>query len=390
MGSNPAAPTDLPAGRPAGSVTSPPAENPAMPLLEITPAGLYCPAGHFHIDPWRPVEKAVITHAHADHLRWGSASYLVSKAGETVTRTRLGDRYPVQTAAYGERVTVNGVTVSFHPAGHLLGSAQVRVEHRGEVWVVSGDYKTAADPTCEPFEPVRCHLFVTESTFGLPVYRWEPPEAIFAGVNDWWRVNAAAGVCSIVYGYALGKAQRILASIDPSIGPIYTHGATEKLVRAYRDAGVKLPETRPVSEAPGGRKRTAGGGQWAGALVLAPPSAHGSTWARKFAPSSAGIASGWMRIRGTRRRKAVDRGFVISDHADWPGLLSAITATGAERVWVTHGYTAVLVRYLREKGLDAEVVETRFEGETGGEDTPAAGDAVQSDEAEPPAREDDQ
>lgn len=337
-----------------------------MALLELTDAGLYCPAGQFHIDPWRPVDRAVVTHAHADHLRWGSKHYLVTKAGETVTRTRLGPNSAIQTAEYGESVSVNGVSVSFHPAGHLLGSGQVRVEHRGEVWVVSGDYKTAPDPTCAPFEPVRCHLFVTESTFGLPIYRWETPEAIFAGVNSWWRANAAAGKCSIVYGYALGKAQRILASVDPSVGPIYTHGATEKLVRAYRHAGVPLPETKLVPEAVGGRKRSAGGG-WAGALVLAPPSAHGSAWSRKFAPSSAGIASGWMRIRGTRRRKAVDRGFVISDHADWPGLLSSVKATGAERVWVTHGYTAVLVRYLRELGLDAEVINTRFEGEAGGE-----------------------
>ena len=352
-----------------------------MALLTLTDRGLYCPAGDFHIDPWRPVNKAVVTHAHADHLRWGSAAYLVSEEGQTVTRARLGPDPIIEAVPYGETVTLNGVRVSLYPAGHVLGSAQIRVEHRGEVWVVSGDYKTAADPTCTPFEPVRCHGFVTESTFGLPVYQWEEPAAIFAGVNDWWRANAAAGRASILYGYALGKAQRILGSIDPDIGPIVTHGAVEKLVRAYRAAGVKLPDTRLVTETPDGRKK---GTSFAGCLVLAPPSAMGSPWVRRFAPASHANASGWMRIRGTRRRKALDRGFILSDHADWPGLLSSIRATGAETVWVTHGYTAVLVRWLREQGLQAETVETRFEGEvvTEADDPPPPSPAVTPSAAE--------
>ncbi len=339
-----------------------------MALLELTDAGLYCPRGQFHIDPWRGVERAVITHAHADHMRWGSRHYLLSREGETVSRTRLGPAATIQTAAFGEAVTINGVSVSLHPAGHILGSAQVRVEAGGEVWVASGDYKTAPDPTCTPFEPVRCHAFISESTFGLPIYRWRDDALLWADVNAWWRANAAAGKASVLYGYALGKSQRILAGVDPAIGPIYTHGAVEKLVAAYRAAGVKLPDTKRVSDVLGGLTRKASASRlWAGSLIIAPPSAHGSPWVRKFAPLSTAVASGWMTIRGTRRRKSVDRGFPLSDHADWPGLLSAIDATGAQKVWVTHGYTAVLARWLREKGLEADAVQTRFEGEEAAE-----------------------
>lgn len=357
-----------------------------MALLELTDCGLFCRPGGFYIDPWRPVERAVVTHAHGDHLRWGSRRYLVAADGATVTRARLGEGPLIETVGYGETVAMDGVSVSLHPAGHVLGSAQVRIEHRGEIWVVSGDYKTASDPTCTPFEPVRCHGFVTESTFGLPIYRWEEPAAILAGVNDWWRANREAGKASLLYAYALGKAQRLLSGLDPSIGPIFTHGAVEKLVRAYREAGVPLPETRSVFEQVG-RIGRSGGKAWAGSLILAPPSAHGSTWTRRFSPSSSAVASGWMRIRGTRRRRSVDRGFVLSDHADWPGLLDSIRATGAERIWVTHGYTAVVVRWLREQGLDAQAVATRFEGEMAeetAETTEPAESAEAAETAEPP------
>lgn len=324
-------------------------------LLTMTDAGLYCPDGGFHIDPWKPTERAVLTHAHADHCRPGSASYVVCADGEAVFRTRLG-RADVRTLRYGERMSVNGVTVSLHPAGHVLGSAQVRVERGGEVAVVSGDYKLDADPTCAPFEPVRCHLFVTESTFGLPIYRWPRPQDVADDLNAWWRANRDAGRVSLLFAYALGKAQRLLAMLDPSVGPIYLHGAVARLVADYRTAGVALPPTTPASEAVKGTKFT-------GAVVLAPPSAHGSAWARKFGPSSSAFASGWMTIRGTRRRRAVDRGFVLSDHADWPGLLDAVRATAAERVWVTHGYVAVLVRHLQSLGLDAQALATQYHGE---------------------------
>ena len=336
----------------------------AAPLLTPTDDGLFCPAGDFHIDPWRPVPRAIVTHAHSDHCRTGCNHYLAAAAGETVLRARLGPDAHIHFLPYGEPVAINGVRVSLHPAGHILGSAQVRLEHRGEVWVVSGDYKTAPDPTCAPFEPVRCHTFVTESTFGLPIYRWPDPAAVAAGVNGWWRANAEAGRASLLYGYALGKAQRLLALVDPAIGPIYLHGAVDKLTAAYRAAGVALPETKYAA--------AERGFDWSGALVVAPPSAHQTPWTRKFGAASTGFASGWMTIRGTRRRKAVDRGFVLSDHADWPGLLSAIEATGAERVGVTHGYTAVLVRWLRERGREAWMVPTRYEGEAAEEATTAA------------------
>lgn len=326
------------------------------PLLQLTDSGLYCAAGNFYIDPWQPVDRAVVTHAHADHARRGSKSYLVSQEGEYVFRTRLGDEADLELLPYGQTRTINGVSVSLHPAGHILGSAQVRVEHRGEVWVVSGDYKVSPDATCTPFEPVRCHSFITEATFGLPIYRWPSQEQVFAEINDWWRSNQAAGKASLLLGYSLGKAQRLLAGVDASIGPIFTHGAVERLTADYRTSGIDLPPTTYVGDAP---PKT----DWNNALIVAPPSAHGSTWVRRFGHYSAGFASGWMRIRGARRRRAVDRGFVLSDHVDWPQLMSVVRATGAEQVWVTHGYIPVVVRWLREQGLDARPLETRFEGE---------------------------
>ncbi|MCA3179525.1 MAG: ligase-associated DNA damage response exonuclease [Burkholderiaceae bacterium] len=327
-------------------------------LLVHRPEGLYCEAGDFFVDPWRPVRRAVITHAHADHARPGHAAYLAAAPAEGVLRARLGAGIALRTLEYGETIESNGARVSLHPAGHVLGSAQVRIEHRGEVWVVSGDYKVEPDPTCVPFEPVRCHTFVTESTFGLPIYRWAPSAEVFAGVNAWWRANADAGRASVLYCYAFGKAQRILAGVDASIGPIVCHGAIEPLNRAYRAAGVALPPTRLVSEV----KDRAELGR---ALVLAPPSAGGTTWIRRFPDPSDAFASGWMAVRGARRRRAVDRGFVLSDHADWPGLHAAVGASGAQRIFVTHGYVPVMMRWLAEQGLDAQSFETEFGGEEG-------------------------
>lgn len=325
-----------------------------------TPRGLYCAAGDFHIDPWRPVDRAVITHAHADHARPGSAAYLANVRSLPVLHTRLGQAARIEGLAYGETRVLNGVKVSLHPAGHVLGSAQVRIEHAGEVWVVSGDYKLDPDPTCEPFEHVRCHAFVTESTFGLPVYRWNTHAEIFGAVNAWWAANAAAGRASVLFGYAFGKAQRILASVDATIGPIVVHGAVEALNRGYREAGVALPETRMVSDADGKA-------DYSTALVVAPPSAQGTPWLRRFGEYSDAFASGWMAIRGARRQRGVDQGFILSDHADWPGLQRAIVGSGAERIFVTHGSVAILVRWLAERGFDARPMETEFEGEKGAE-----------------------
>ena len=326
-----------------------------MTLLRLTDRGLYCAAGDFHVDPWGAVDRAVVTHAHGDHLAWGCGSYLTAADGVGVTRQRLGPEASVRGLEYGEAIDVNGVRISLHPAGHILGSAQIRLEHGGEVWVVSGDYKTDPDPTCRAFEPVRCHTFVTESTFGLPVYRWPPQSEVLHDVNLWWRTNQQAGRTTLLYGYALGKAQRLLAGLDPSIGPILTHGAVERMTAVYRAGGVALPPTThaaAMDRADRGR-----------ALVLAPPSADGSTWVRRFGEHATGFASGWMLIRGTRRRRSLDRGFPLSDHVDWPSLMGAIDATGATRILVTHGYTGPVVRWLRERGMDAEAVETRFEGE---------------------------
>jgi putative mRNA 3-end processing factor len=273
-------------------------------------------------------------------------------------RARLGDAAVIEAIAYGATVEMNGARVSLHPAGHVLGSAQVRVEAGGEVWVVSGDYKLDPDPTCAPFEPVRCHTFVTESTFGLPIYRWSEPARVFEGIDAWWRANARAGRASVLFGYAFGKAQRILASVDASIGPILVHGAVETLNAAYREAGVALPAAKVAIEL---EKKF----DVAGALVVAPPSAQATPWLKRFGDYSDAFASGWMAVRGQRRRLAVDQGFVLSDHADWPGLNRAIDATGASRVLVTHGYALPLVQWLRERGLDAAALDTRFEGEQG-------------------------
>lgn len=341
-----------------------------MTLLRLTERGLYCEAGDFFVDPWGPVDRAVVTHAHGDHVAWGCRAYLTSAEGLGVLRSRLAPDAKVSGLRWGEAATVRGVRVSFHPAGHILGSAQIRLELGGEAWVVSGDYKTDPDPTTTAFEPVRCHTFVTESTFGLPIYRWPPQQDVFREINDWWRANQAAGKASLLYGYALGKAQRLIAGLDPGTGPIFTHGAVERMTAVYRAAGVALP---PTMHAGAMDRRT----QWSRGIIVAPPSADGSVWTQRFGPQSTAFASGWMLVRGMRRRRSLDRGFPLSDHVDWPALMAAIEATGAARVWVTHGFTAPVVRWLRERGLEAQAVQTRFEGESdddaaGREDTGAA------------------
>jgi putative mRNA 3-end processing factor len=339
---------------------------PAQDLLVERPEGLYCPAGDFYIDPWRPVDRAVITHAHADHARPGHQHYLASEDGSGVLRARLG-AITLQPLAWGEAVMQHGVRISLHPAGHVLGSAQVRLEHEGRVWVASGDYFVSgvgdSNTTCAPFEPVRCDCFITESTFGLPIYRWRPQAEVMADVNAWWQANAAAGRASLLMAYSFGKAQRLLAGVDAAIGPIVVHGAVQPLNVAYREAGVALPATHAATELD---KATL-----SKALVIAPPSVQGSPWLRRFGDYSDAFASGWMQLRGTRRRRSIDRGFVLSDHADWPGLQRAIAATGAERVIVTHGYEAVMVRWLQEQGLQAGSFRTEY-GDDDAEDTPAA------------------
>lgn len=341
-------------------------------ILKINDCGLYCPHGDFYIDPWRPVDRAVITHAHSDHARWGMKRYLCSKEGYRVLRLRVGPAMKIDTMEYGEAIHINGVRISLHPAGHVLGSAQVRVEHRGLVAVVTGDYKSDPDRTCTPFELVKCHLFVTESTFGLPIYQWKPEAEIFEQIHRWWQSNQEHGKASLLIGYALGKAQRALAGLDPSVGPIFLHGAVKRVTDAYRETGITFPETMQVWEATRGF-------DWSRALIVAPPSATATPWTRRFGDHSTAFMSGWMAIRGARRRRAVDRGFVLSDHVDWPALLAAIDGTEAERVWVTHGYSAAVARYLQEQGRDARVLPTRWEGE---QDDAGAQEAKEEAEAE--------
>ena len=325
-------------------------------LVTLRDAGLFCEPGNFYIDPWRPVDHAVITHAHGDHARPGHSRYIAAHEGRLVLQARMGPSANIQTINYGEDILVNGVKVSFHPAGHVLGSAQVRIEYRGEIWVVSGDYKIEPDITCSPFEPVRCHTFITESTFGLPIYRWQSSNEIFRQIDSWWRSNQSIGKASILYAYAFGKAQRLLTGIDASIGPIFCHGAVTSLNTAYRESGVALPETNNPADVEKGY-------DFSRALILAPPSAQSTPWLKRFGDFSDGFASGWMQIRGKRRHRAIDQGFVLSDHADWPGLLTAIDATGAEKIFVTHGQVAPMVKWLSENGLDARAFETHFEGE---------------------------
>ncbi len=330
----------------------------ALRLIEPGPCGLYVEAGDFWIDPWKPVDRAVVTHAHGDHAAWGCERYLCSAEGLEVLRHRVHPGAAMESLPYGGTTTINGVSVSLHPAGHLLGSAQVRVEVDGRVEVVTGDYKIAADPTCTAFEPVRCHRLISECTFGLPIYRWEDDAVIADQINTWWRGNLEEGRSSVVLAYALGKAQRLLAMLDWSIGPIAVHGSVRKFVEVYREAGIAMPELADVSS-PAAVKAIKGK-----SLVVAPPSTLGTPWLKKFGPFGTSFASGWMMVRGNRRRRGVDRGFVLSDHADFAGLLEAVEATGCESVGATHGSTDAFARYLREvKGLDADVVPTRYEGE---------------------------
>jgi putative mRNA 3-end processing factor len=329
-----------------------------MNLVEFTEKGLYCPPADVYIDPWRPVERAVITHGHADHAKWGHKHYLCTDLAKPVMQYRLGPEMRIESMPFGERRSIHGVNISFHPAGHIIGSAQVRLEYKGEIWVISGDYKVQVDGLTRPFEPIRCHAFITESTFGLPVYKWKPQTEVMGEINAWWQQNKEAGRVSILSGYSLGKAQRILHDLDTSIGPILTHGAVENTNEVIRAQGIHLPETIRVTRELD--KKTFKGG-----LVIAPPGALGSSWVKKFRPYSIGVASGWMSLRGARRRRAADRGFVLSDHADWEGLNETIVATGAEKVFVTHGYTGIFTQWLREQGYDAHEVSTEYEGELG-------------------------
>jgi putative mRNA 3-end processing factor len=331
----------------------------AKPLLEFNDNGIYCSAGNFYIDPWRPVRYAVITHAHSDHAKWGHENYLAHTLSREILKYRLGE-IKLETMDYGQSTSLNGVQISFYPAGHIIGSAQVRVEYKGEIWVVSGDYKLEDDGVCKPFEPVKCHSFISECTFGMPVYKWRPQQEIFDNMNNWWLRNIEEGKTSVLVGYSLGKAQRILQGLDLSIGDVYTHGVIENTNQALRENGVKLNPTIRVTPDTNREEMRKG-------LVLCPPSSVGTPWMRKFYPYSFGYCSGWMALRGAKRRRAADRGFVLSDHADWDSLIEAIKATDCESVYLTHGYTAPFSRYLAEIGYDAHEAHTLYGGDQANE-----------------------
>jgi putative mRNA 3-end processing factor len=333
-------------------------------MLTETPAGLHCAEGGFFIDPWSPVERAVITHAHGDHARPGNGTYLCARPSVALLKRRFGDACLIESLEYGESRQIGGVRVSFHPAGHVLGSAQVRLEGPAGIWVVSGDYKRAPDPTCAPFETVRCDVFVSESTFGLPIYRWDPAEAVIADLMTWWAHNRETKATSVLFCYTIGKAQRVLAELARlSDRPVYVHGMMLGMIEAYREAGVTLPEVRTVIERTGRAQRTS----FAGELVLAPLSARGTPWMRRLGDVSDAFASGLMRVRGVRRQRAFDRGFVLSDHADWPALLETIAESGASRVLATHGHAEALARHLADRGVDSGVIRTAWEGEPTGD-----------------------
>lgn len=325
------------------------------PVLTFTDMGIYCPDGDFFIDPWRPVARALITHGHSDHARWGHGDYLATHQALPVIRHRLGDIH-AHGIAYGETRRIGGVTVRFHPAGHVPGSAQIRVERGGEVWVVSGDYKVEPDGLAEAFEPVPCHAFITECTFGLPIFRWQPQAQVMAQITAWWAANAAVGKTSVLAGYSFGKAQRLIAGVG-KIGPILTHGAVEEINQILRTQGYALPDTLRVTGDIGAKTHP-------GALVIAPPSALGTPWLKRFGEVEEAFASGWMAVRGIRRRRALGTGFTVSDHADWQGLNDAIRATGCETVFATHGYTAPFRRWLEEQGYQAGIVGTEYGEET--------------------------
>lgn len=331
-----------------------------MRLLSFTDRGIYCAQADVYIDPWKPVNRALITHGHSDHSRWGHKKYVATHGSIPIIKYRLGE-IKISGVNYGELFSVNGVKISFHPAGHILGSAQIRLEYKGEIWVVSGDYKLVDDGVCTPFEPVKCTHFITESTFGLPVFQWKPQESVFKEINDWWNRNKEEEKVSILSTYALGKAQRVINHLDQSIGKIFTHGAIENTNKVLREAGEKISKTHRVISNHHYQDIK-------GHIVIATPSGIGSSWVKKFKHFSVGIASGWMAMRGTRRRRAADMGFVLSDHADWNELNQAVAATGAENIYVTHGYTDVFTKWLTEQGYNAQIVKTEFSGDENTED----------------------
>lgn len=331
-----------------------------MALIQFTNKGIYCKQGKFYIDPWQPVDKAIITHGHADHAKWGNKNYLC----HTLTKPVLGERYGlydnVETLAYNEIIDINGVKLSMFPAGHVIGSAQIKLEYKGEIAVISGDYKTEYDGISTAFEPVKCHTFVSESTFGLPIYKWEPQNLIFENIKNWISENHSKNKTSVLVAYSLGKAQRLIKNLHGN-HEIYVHQSIAKLNEAFIKAGVDLPSTTKITAEIKKDELQKG-------IVIVPPALAEGRWIKNLVNPAIGICSGWMAVRAGRRWRSADAGFALSDHADWPGLLKAIKDTGAERVLVTHGSTAIFSRYLNEIGISSAEVKTQYGDETDDDD----------------------
>jgi putative mRNA 3-end processing factor len=323
-----------------------------MGLIEFTSRGIYCKQGNFYIDPWHPVDYAVTTHGHADHVKWGNKAYLCHELTKPILTQRYGLDENVQTLPYHQQLDINGVKLSLHPAGHVIGSSQIRLEYKGEICVVSGDYKVEYDGISTAFEPVKCHTFVSESTFGLPIYHWEAQDLIFEKINDWVASNLQSQKTSILVAYSLGKAQRLIKNISSDYS-IYVHSSIANLNEAFADAGIALPPTIKIT--PETKKEELQRG-----IVIVPPALADGKWVKSLIQPAVGICSGWMMVRAGRRWRSADAGFALSDHADWPGLLDAIKATSAQKVFVTHGSTAVFAKYLNEIGIEAEEVSTKY------------------------------
>lgn len=331
-------------------------------LLTTVQAGLYCPVADIHIDPVRPVRRALITHGHSDHARAGHGAVLATRETLAIMAIRYGEDFTRdrQVAVPGEPVTINGVRFTFHPAGHVLGSAQILVEHRGMRIVASGDYKRLPDPTCAPFEPLRCDVFITEATFGLPVFRHPDP---MREVRRLLQSQALFPERSHLVGaYGLGKAQRVIALLRAAgyDRPIYLHGAVERLTRFYLDEGIALGDVRKVAAA----DRPGLGSE----IVICPPSAMQDVWSRKFPDALAAFASGWMLVRARARQKGVELPLVLSDHADWPDLCRTILETGAQEIWVTHGQEDALVHWCASRGLRGMPLHLAGYGDEGDEE----------------------
>ena len=322
-----------------------------MSLIVHTRRGLYCPPAKVYIDPVRKVDNAIITHGHSDHARKGHKYYISSHEGVPILKHRLGKRINIRGLDYGEKLHVNGVDFSLHPAGHIIGSAQVRVEYRGEVWVISGDYKRDNDGLSTPYEPIACHHFVTECTFGLPIYHWPSQEEVISSIKSWWSKNATLGLTSVLTAYSLGKAQRLIHSLGDEIGPIYTHTSIDQMNQVIRESGFDLVPTQRLSGILSNKVLR-------NALIITPSTRRSNQWPKQLREYSTGMASGWMALRKSAWSRGADRGFILSDHCDWPGLNDCIRATGATNIYPMHGNTSTFTRWLMESGYDAQPIES--------------------------------